>query len=334
MHIRLAPAALAIAAITTLTACGSSGGGDNNNGNTKSAAPTGTINKNNFNDYVDVALSTYPVTSIEGMPVGNYELNAQASSNAAIIDGTTFLEQLCEDGIGKVGIMLFHQGDSLNVETQGDFVRTEYTACTFGLFEHDGTLEHKVEQLERFEIPEDNTDRTFTIARTLFVSSYENYTIEGINSNDEILLDGSLKTFSRVESKADFFDETQRNLTVVVDEITTDFMQIKTNVSGQAKRDETYTNFSFSLHGNSLDLNGDVQTKVGNKTYSYTVNTPLSLSILDSTFNDEISIYGDMTIKAGNSKLKVMFQGSGPARVELDVNGDGTIDHFGSLELQ
>lgn len=334
MPIRLTQMALAIATITALTACGSSGG--NNSGNTKPAEPTGTINRDNFADYINVARTTHPILPRTDLPVGGYTLTFEATQSISDVDGTKFWDQACEDGTGKLAIIRLDQNDSSTTDIKGDYERKEYTGCTFyspkydGSFEHDGALELKITEHNVFTLPADSTVDVFTESETASVMSHDGYSLKNISADDMISLDGALTTLTQKVSEVDFFDPTKRNVKTI-HQTTTDFMHINVDVVGLPRRDETYTHFTFAQNENALTLIGNVKTKVGNTTYDYSVNMPSPLNV---TTEGGLSIYGNMTVNAGKSKLKVAFQGSRPASVELDSDGDGNVDFSGTLNLQ
>ena len=333
MPIRLSQMAFAIATIT-LTACGSSG--DNNSNNTKPAEPTGTINKDNFADYINVARTTHPTLPKTTLPIGGYTLTFEATQSISEVDGTKFWDQVCEDGTGKLAIIRLDQNASSTTDIKGDYERKEYTNCTFyapqydGSFEHEGALELKISELEVFTLPASGAPDLFTESETASVMSHDGYSIKNISSDDIISLDGALTTLEKKVSEIDFFDPTKRN-TKTTNQTITDFMHIYVDVAGLPRRDETYSNFTFAQNENELTLIGNVKTKVGNATYDYSVNMPSPLNV---TTEGGLSIYGNMTVNAGKSKLKIAFQGARPATVELDSDGDGNVDFSGILNLQ
>lgn len=334
MKNKITQLALAISALATITACGSSGGSSNNQAPAK---PVGPITINNADVYIDLALTTLPslATDINAftkpanemfeLPIVIDSIPRAGSQLMENEDGSSFFTRLCEDGTGQVTETALEQMPPQ--DTKGDFFRQDFTACTFDTFAHDGSVMNILEDTQQFERMAGDAD-PFIESQIINEYTYDAYTVNDISSDNNIAINGGLTIEQRVESSANFLDP-NNPAKVVFNSITTDLYRIDVNVTGAPAIDYTFENFEVVASDTSLDINGDVTSVVGNKTYSYTVETPAAFEITYTEGADDertISAYrGNMVITSGISVLRVVLNGDS-AEIALDADNDGVVD--------
>lgn len=341
MKNKITQLAFAISAMATITACGSSGGSSNNQAPTK---PVGPITASNASVYIDLALTTLPSLATDinaftkpanemfGLPVVKDNIPRAGSQLMENEDGSSFFTRLCEDGTGQVTETALEQMPPQ--DTKGDFFRQDFTACTFDTFAHNGSVMNILAETQQFERMAGDAD-PFIESQIINEYTYDAYTVNDISSDNNIAIDGGLTIEQRDESSTTFLSP-NIPVTTTFNSVKTDFYRIDVNVTDAPAIDYTFENFEVVASDTRLNINGDVTSVVGNKTYSYKVETPAALEIsYTQGAADErmISAYrGNIIITSGISVLRAVLNGDS-ALISLDVDNDGAEDYTNTIML-